>query len=68
MFQIAQGTTQDERDSRVQFHYNSNTNLLNQNVGKQRNKNYGKIREISVSLAILALPMEQRELLKRIVK
>jgi hypothetical protein len=68
MFQIVQGNTQDERDSRVQFHYNSNTNLLNKNVGKQRNKNYGKITEISVSLAILALPMEQRELLKRIVK
>jgi hypothetical protein len=32
------------------------------------NKNYGKITEISASLAILALPMEQRELLKRIVK
>jgi len=57
-----------QRDSCVWLHYNSNTNPLNRNVSKQRNKNYGKRKEISVSLAILALPMEQKELLKCIVK
>jgi len=31
----------------------------NQNFGKQRKKNYGKIIEISASLAFLTLPMEQ---------
>jgi hypothetical protein len=35
-------------------------NLLNQNVGKQRNKNNGKITEISASFTFLTLPMEQR--------
>jgi hypothetical protein len=42
--------------------------LLNQNVGKQRKKNYGKITEISASLAFLTLPMEQRKLLKLLIK
>jgi CRISPR/Cas system type I-B associated protein Csh2 (Cas7 group RAMP superfamily) len=37
----------------------SNTNPLNQNVSKQREKNYGKITDISASLAFLVLPMEQ---------
>ena len=32
----------------------------NQNVGKQRKKNYGTITEISASLTFLTLPMEQR--------
>jgi hypothetical protein len=35
---------------------------------KKKKKNYGKITEISASLAFLTLPMEQRQLLKRIFK
>jgi len=50
-----------QRDSHVLFKSQFNTNPLNQNVGKQRKNNYGKITEMSVSLAFLALPMEQRE-------
>jgi hypothetical protein len=34
-------------------------NRINQNIGKQRKKNYGKITEISASLAFVTLPMEQ---------
>jgi len=43
----------------LNFKSHSNTNPLNQNVSKQRKKNYAKITEISASLAFLVLPMEQ---------
>jgi hypothetical protein len=36
-----------------------NTNLLNQNVSKQRKKSYGEVTEIFVSLAFLALPVDE---------
>ena len=49
-----------QRNSYAQIQSHSNTNPLNQNVGKQRKKNYGKITEISASLAFLTVPMEQR--------
>jgi hypothetical protein len=42
------------------FKSHSNPDPVNQNVGKQRKKNYVKIIEISASLAFLTLPMEQR--------
>jgi hypothetical protein len=35
-------------------------NPLNLNVRKQRKNNYGKVTEISASLAILAMPVEHR--------
>jgi hypothetical protein len=50
---------QATRDSHALFWFHSNKKLLNQNVGKQRKKNYGKITEISASLAFLTLPVEQ---------
>jgi hypothetical protein len=43
----------------------SNTNLVNQNVGKQRKKCYGKI---TTSFVFLTLPMGQRWILKSIYK
>jgi len=43
------------------------TTPLNQNVGQQINKNYGKT-EISASFTILAQPLEHAELLKSRVK
>jgi hypothetical protein len=55
-------------DTHAWFKPHSNTDLLNQNVGK-RKKNYGKITEISsASLAFPTLPVEQRQLLKCIFK
>jgi hypothetical protein len=54
---VAQATT---RFTMLCFKSHSNTKPLNQNVGKQRKKNYGKITEISASLAFPTLPMEKR--------
>jgi hypothetical protein len=42
------------------YFVNMNANPLNQNIGKQKKKNYGKITEISAPLTFLTLPMEQR--------
>jgi hypothetical protein len=49
-----------QRDSHASFKSHSNTNPLNQYVGKQSKKNYRKITEISASLSFLTLPMQQR--------
>ena len=54
--------------SHAYFKSHSNTAPLNENVSKQRKKNYGKITEMSASLAFIALPMKQIYLLKCRIK
>jgi nuclear transport factor 2 (NTF2) superfamily protein len=49
-----------QQDSHAWFKSHSNTNALNQNAGKQRKMNYGKITEIPASLTLLTLPTEQK--------